>query len=97
MDIQVRKLVARLDELGISITNAAKAYLAREGYDPAYGARPLKRLIQKEIQDVLALKLLKGEFKEGQTVEVDASEDGLTFTAATMPELAEEAGEKEKV
>jgi len=85
----VRKLVARLDELGISITNAAKDYIAREGYDPAYGARPLKRLIQKEIQDVLALKLLQGEFGEGQTVEVDIGDGRLVFSAVSAPSTVE--------
>lgn len=68
--------------IGITVTDAAKDYLAREGYDPAYGARPLKRLIQKEIQDVLAMKLLQGEFVEGQTVEVDGGDGGLVFSAA---------------
>ncbi len=85
----MRKLVARLDERGISITDAAKDYLAREGYDPAYGARPLKRLIQKEIQDVLAMKLLTGEFGEGQTVEVDFGDSGLVFADITATESAE--------
>ncbi|MHB0867655.1 MAG: ATP-dependent chaperone ClpB [Thermoleophilia bacterium] len=87
VDIQVRELVDRLDErgIGISLTDAAKDHLAREGYDPAYGARPLKRLIQKEIQDVLALKLLKGEFGEGQTVAVDYRDGGLVFTAGAAP------------
>lgn len=93
VDIQVRGMTALLAErgIGITLTDAAKAYLAREGYDPAYGARPLKRLIQKEIQDVLAMKLLKGEFKEGQTIEVDARDGGLVFSATKTPESAAEA------
>lgn len=57
----------------------------------------VEKLIQKEIQDVLALKLLTGEFAEGQTVEVDASDGGLTFAAVSAPEMAAEAEEKEKV
>jgi ATP-dependent Clp protease ATP-binding subunit ClpB len=83
VDIQARGITALLAErdIGIVLTDAAKDYLAREGYDPAYGARPLKRLIQKEIQDVLAMKLLEGEFGGGQTVEVDFRDGGLTFTA----------------
>ena len=99
VDIQVRELAERLENrgVGITLTDAAKDYLAREGFDPAYGARPLKRLIQKEIQDVLALKLLEGEFGEGQTIEVDCQDDQLTFAAITAPEPAEDAGEKEKV
>jgi ATP-dependent Clp protease ATP-binding subunit ClpB len=84
VDIQVEFLALRLEErnIGITLTDAAKDYLAAEGFDPAYGARPLKRLIQKEIQDVLALKLLEGEFTEGQTIEVDAHDLGLSFSAA---------------
>ena len=54
--------------------------IAKEGYDPAYGARPLKRLIQKKIQDTLALMILKGEIKEGDTVTVDSDPAGkVTF------------------
>ncbi|RJQ45897.1 MAG: ATP-dependent chaperone ClpB [Gaiellales bacterium] len=90
VDIQVGFLALRLEErnIGIVLTDAAKDYLAAEGFDPAYGARPLKRLIQKEIQDVLALKLLEGEFSEGQAIEVDAGDAGLTFSAAA-PAAAE--------
>jgi ATP-dependent Clp protease ATP-binding subunit ClpB len=88
VDIQIRELGGRLEErnIGISLTDAAKDYLAREGFDPAYGARPLKRLIQKEIQDVLAMKLLNGEFREGQTIDVEARDDALMFSTATAPE-----------
>ncbi len=91
VDIQVRDMGRLLSDRGIGIvlTDSAKDYLAREGYDPAYGARPLKRLIQKQIQDVLALRLLKGEFREGQTVEVDAGDDHLVFSAITVPEPVE--------
>ncbi len=99
VDIQLRELAERLAErnVGIVLSDAAKDYLAHEGFDPAYGARPLKRLIQKEIQDVLALKLLEGEFSEGQTVEVGAGDGGLTFAVVAAPESAEGAEEKEKV
>ncbi|MHB9111189.1 MAG: ATP-dependent chaperone ClpB [Thermoleophilia bacterium] len=99
VEIQARDMTALLADrnIGITLTDAAKDYLAREGYDPAYGARPLKRLIQKEIQDVLALKLLKGEFGEGQTIEVDAGDAGLVFAAAAAPEIVEEAQEHERV
>ncbi|MHB8859592.1 MAG: ATP-dependent chaperone ClpB [Thermoleophilia bacterium] len=92
VDIQVRGITALLAgrNIGITMTDAAKDYLAREGYDPAYGARPLKRLIQKEIQDVLALKLLQGEFHEGQVIEVDAGNGGLEFSTVTTSEMLEE-------
>jgi ATP-dependent Clp protease ATP-binding subunit ClpB len=73
VDIQLGLLRKRLAErdIQLEITDAAKTYLAQQGYDPAYGARPLKRLIQKEIQDQIALALLKGEFRDGDTVRVD--------------------------
>ena len=79
--IQLRGLERRLAErkLTVSLTEAAQAYLAEKGYDPEFGARPLKRLIQREVQDPLALKLLSGEIREGDVVEVDASDDGLSF------------------
>ncbi|MDO8736656.1 MAG: ATP-dependent chaperone ClpB [Thermoleophilia bacterium] len=93
VEIQVREMTTLLADrnIGITLTDGAKDYLAREGYDPAYGARPLKRLIQKEIQDVLAMKLLTGDFGEGQTIEVDASDGGLVFSAATAAAISEPA------
>jgi ATP-dependent Clp protease ATP-binding subunit ClpB len=79
--IQLRGLERRLAErrLTVSLTEAAQAYLAEKGFDPEFGARPLKRLIQREVQDPLALKLLSGDIREGDVVEVDAGEGGLTF------------------
>ena len=76
VEIQVRKLEQRLLErrIQLKMTEKAKEWLAREGFDPAYGARPLKRVIQKEIQDKLALKILGGKFKEGDTISVDVDE-----------------------
>jgi ATP-dependent Clp protease ATP-binding subunit ClpB len=73
VDIQLELLRKRLAERDISldISDAAKAYLAQQGYDPAYGARPLKRLIQREIQDKIALALLKGDFRDGDIIRVD--------------------------
>lgn len=83
VEIQVDGLRRRLEQRRISLqlTDAAKDWLAAHGYDPTYGARPLKRLIQREIGDPLALKILDGEFREGDTVVVDAGPEGLTFTA----------------
>jgi ATP-dependent Clp protease ATP-binding subunit ClpB len=74
IEMQMRNLTKRLAErqLTIELTAAAKALLLREGYDPAYGARPMKRAIQRLIQDPLALKLLDGEVKPGDNVLVDA-------------------------
>jgi len=81
VDIQARALQRRLSERGITLTltDKAREYLAERGFDPAYGARPLKRLMQKEIQDALALRLLQGEFAVGDTVTADASDGGLAF------------------
>jgi ATP-dependent Clp protease ATP-binding subunit ClpB len=72
-DIQLRRLQQRLDERHITLqmTDAAREYLATTGYDPNYGARPLKRLIQKEIETALGRLILKGEVKDGDTVTVD--------------------------
>jgi ATP-dependent Clp protease ATP-binding subunit ClpB len=85
VDIQVRKLEQRLSErrIQLKMTEKAKGWLAKEGFDPAYGARPLKRVIQKEIQDKLALKLLEGKFKEGDaiTADVDERKGELVFRA----------------
>ena len=78
VDIQIRQLKRRLAnrDLEIELTDVAKDALAKEGFDPTYGARPLKRAIQREIQDKLAMKLLEGEFKEGDRILVDADENG---------------------
>jgi ATP-dependent Clp protease ATP-binding subunit ClpB len=76
--IQIRDLASRLAErhMELQVTDKAREYLAREGYDPAYGARPLKRTLQRKVQDPLALMLLDGKFVEGDTVLVDLSIEG---------------------
>jgi ATP-dependent Clp protease ATP-binding subunit ClpB len=81
VDIQLRGLQKRLGERNITLalTDKARELLAERGFDPAYGARPLKRLIQKEIQDQLALRLLQGEFADGDRIEADAGDAGLVF------------------
>jgi len=81
IDIQIGGLMKRLEErkIHVVLTEAAKDQLVREGYDPAYGARPLKRTIQRRILDPLALRVLEGDFTEGDTVTVDAGADGLRF------------------
>jgi ATP-dependent Clp protease ATP-binding subunit ClpB len=85
VEIQVKKLEKRLLERRIQfkMTEKAKEWLAKEGFDPAYGARPLKRVIQKEIQDKLALRILEGKFKEGSTItaDVDDRKGELVFKA----------------
>jgi ATP-dependent Clp protease ATP-binding subunit ClpB len=79
VDLQLAGLEQRLAErhITVALSEAAKTALADEGYDPAYGARPLKRVIQKRVQDQLALRLLKGEFSDGDHIEVDADSEGL--------------------
>jgi ATP-dependent Clp protease ATP-binding subunit ClpB len=85
VEIQVKKLEQRLSEkrIQLKMTEKAKEWLAKEGFDPAYGARPLKRVIQKEIQDKLAMKLLEGKFKEGNviTADLDDKKGELVFRA----------------
>jgi ATP-dependent Clp protease ATP-binding subunit ClpB len=80
-DIQLQRLQALLSDrkVTLELTGEAKRHLAEEGYDPVYGARPLKRVIQREIQDPLALKLLQGDFGEGDTVTVDYRDGQFVF------------------
>jgi ATP-dependent Clp protease ATP-binding subunit ClpB len=84
VDIQLGHLRRRLEakRIELAVTDGAKALLGREGYDPTFGARPLKRTIQRLVQDPLALRLLEGEFKEGDTITVDAEGDALTLKRA---------------
>jgi ATP-dependent Clp protease ATP-binding subunit ClpB len=81
IDIQLAGLVKRLDErkIHVTMTDAAKDHLVREGYDPIYGARPLKRTIQRRVLDPLALRVLEGQFLEGDTVVVDVADGSLVF------------------
>ncbi|HXK34647.1 MAG TPA: ATP-dependent chaperone ClpB [Dehalococcoidia bacterium] len=88
VDIQVRRLSARLRErqIGIELTDAAREHLIEAGFEPAYGARPLKRVIQREVLDPLALRLLQGEFRAGDRVRVDAQDGVLTFHRIVLGE-----------
>ena len=81
VEIQLRRLTKRLEQqkITLQLTDSAKALIAREGYDPVYGARPLKRAIQKEILDPLSLQILEGKFHEGQTIRVEEKNGRLTF------------------
>jgi ATP-dependent Clp protease ATP-binding subunit ClpB len=85
VDIQLRLVRDRLAtrRIGLDVTESAKALIAREGYDPAFGARPLKRVIQREIGDRVAVAILEGKVGEGDTVVIDAAGDDLTVT--TVP------------
>jgi len=79
--IQLRILADRLAErrLGLEVTDEARAWIARKGYDPVFGARPLKRVIQREISDPLALALLEGRYSDGSSVHVDVADGDLTL------------------
>ena len=84
VEIQLARLMKRLarQKLTVTLTDAAKRHLAREGFDPVYGARPLKRAIQRELLDPLSMQLLEGKFKEGGTINVDAQDGTLMFVSA---------------
>jgi len=90
VDIQIGHLERLLAErhIGITLSEQAKAFLAERGYDPVFGARPLKRAIQRELQDTLALAILEGQVREGETVYVDVAPEGdrLTFSAEVQAE-----------
>ncbi len=78
VDITIDRLEARLTErrLALSVSPAARVWLAERGYDPIYGARPLRRLMQHEIDDRLATALIAGNIRDGETVAVDVASDG---------------------
>ena len=79
-------------KLVLELTQEARTYLANAGYDPHFGARPLKRLIQREIQDPLALLMLSGEVHDGDTVVVETGADGLTLRVREREATGEDPG-----
>jgi ATP-dependent Clp protease ATP-binding subunit ClpB len=81
VEIQLKRLAKRLEQqkITLDLSDSAKQLLAREGYDPVYGARPLRRTIQREILDPLSIDILEGKVKEGQTVRIDAKNGALEF------------------
>jgi len=88
VEIQLRNVADRLRErqIELEMTESARELLANRGYDPVYGARPLKRVIQKDVLDPLSIKVIKGEVHEGETVVVDNEGGQLVFTATPTPE-----------
>jgi ATP-dependent Clp protease ATP-binding subunit ClpB len=99
LEIQLNRLRSRLSErhINLELTGEAATHLAREGYDPVYGARPLKRAIQKKLETPIGRRLLQGEIRDGQTIVVDWHDGEFTFTtkvAAEGAERAEVAGAK---
>jgi ATP-dependent Clp protease ATP-binding subunit ClpA len=89
VDIQLHQVQKRLTErhIELELTEAAKEFLIEAGYDPVYGARPLKRTIQQKILDPLAVSVLSGEFHEGDVVHVDKYGDSLVFRSRIEAEL----------
>ena len=85
----LRSLDKRLEDMGMTleVSDDAVGELAKEGFDPVYGARPLRRAIQSKIEDVLAEQLLEGKFRSGDTVRVDVKDNAFTFEAQSVPAL----------
>lgn len=92
VEIQLRRVESLLSERGydLEVTSEAIEYLTEVGYDPDFGARPLKRAIQRELQDPLALSILSGEFQEGDLIRVERGQEGLTFAPAEQAVVLEE-------
>jgi ATP-dependent Clp protease ATP-binding subunit ClpB len=90
VDIQVARLKRRLEErkIELKLTDRARQYFAEHGYDPSYGARPLRRLIQRELETALGRKILAGEVRDGSLVEVDAGARGLEFKSRPLAKAA---------
>jgi ATP-dependent Clp protease ATP-binding subunit ClpB len=87
VDLQTERVLQRVAERGVTVTltPAARELLGELGYDPTYGARPLKRVIQKQLVDTLAMSILEGTFREGDVVQVDAVDGELTFAKGVVP------------
>jgi ATP-dependent Clp protease ATP-binding subunit ClpB len=86
VDIQIRRLRQLLADrrIGITLTRTAREWLAERGYDPVFGARPLKRVVQRELQDAIASGILRGDIREGDTVSVDATPDDEALTITVL-------------
>ena len=92
VDLQIREISERLAEMGITIqvTEEARGWLAERGYDPVFGARPLRRTLQREVESPLSRKLLGGEFRAGDVVKVAVREDELFFEALSVSNVPQE-------
>ncbi|HEY3393473.1 MAG TPA: hypothetical protein VGK58_12250, partial [Lacipirellulaceae bacterium] len=98
VDLQTVRLVKLLEQrgYGLEVSERARAEIAARGYDPANGARPLKRVIQNELQNRLATELLRGEFPEGSTIRIDYDGDAFTFEATGGENGAPRRGDKSR-
>jgi ATP-dependent Clp protease ATP-binding subunit ClpC len=94
VDLMVKDLEKRLSErkVGLELTEKAKLWLAKEGYDPVYGARPLRRIIERFVENPLSSKMLRGELKEGDMVKVDMNKEGKELTFKTKVKANKEQG-----
>ena len=99
VDFQMEEISTRLAEQGLTVelTEAAREWLAEEGYDPQFGARPLKRTLQQRVESPLSVKLLRGIFQSGDTVVIDIGEEGLTFAQKGVPVEKGDFVKKEEV
>jgi ATP-dependent Clp protease ATP-binding subunit ClpB len=90
VDIQMGRLAKLLEDrkIVVSLEPSAREWLSDKGWDPAYGARPLKRVIQKSVQDPLAEMILAGTVKDGETVDISAGPQGLTFNGQAVAQAA---------
>jgi ATP-dependent Clp protease ATP-binding subunit ClpC len=90
VDLMAKDVQQRLAErkLELEITDAAKSWLAKVGYDPVYGARPLRRAVERYVENPMSTKVLKGEFKEGDKIVVDLAGEELTFTTKVAAKVA---------
>ncbi|MGC8878341.1 MAG: ATP-dependent Clp protease ATP-binding subunit [Anaerolineae bacterium] len=99
VDLEINKILKRLEDkrMQLVMTEAARDYLAEKGYDPHFGARPLRRVIQNEVEDVLSEGLLSGQFRPGDTVQVDARDGQIVMETIAHQEIAEDAPQAEVV
>ena len=92
VDLQMQEITQRLDEhdLSVELLPPAREWLAKQGYDPAFGARPLKRALQKHLESPLSVRLLRGDFNPGDKIRVDANDEtGLEFILEPSPDVAD--------
>ncbi len=90
VDLLVKDLEKRLEEreIKVELTESAKTWLVKEGYDPLYGARPLRRALERYVENPLSMRILRAEYKPGDRIRVDAMQDGLSFTPVRAAQVA---------